>query len=83
MSYWREGNPVQDVVMENGVPTQFTWRGQVHPIKQIANQWRIDDGWWEQRIWQDRFKIITTTGLMVILAHDLVTDIWFTVREYD
>ena len=83
MSYWRAGDPVQDVEVENGVPRRFTWQGQVHTVSAIANVWRIDDAWWQQRVWQDRFKLITTTGLLVILSHDLLTDAWRLIRVYD
>lgn len=83
MSYWREGVPVQEVVSEQGVPIRFTWQGHVHPVQKIANIWQIDDSWWQQRVWQDRFKVITTTGLLLILAHDLVTDEWRLIRVYD
>ncbi len=83
MSYWREGDPVTDVDVENGLPKRFTWRGKVHLVSDIANTWRIDDGWWQQRVWQDRFKLITSTGLLVILSHDLITEEWRVIRSYD
>ncbi len=83
MSYWREGVPVQEVMSEQGVPIRFTWQGHVHPVQKIANVWQIDDSWWQQRVWQDRFKVITTTGLLLILAHDLLTDEWRLIRVYD
>ena len=83
MSYWRAGDPVKDVEVEHGVPRRFTWQGQVHTVSAIANVWRIDDAWWQQRVWQDRFKLITTTGLLVILSHDLLTDAWRLIRVYD
>ncbi len=83
MSYWREGDPVTDVDVESGLPKSFTWRGKVHLVSDIANTWRIDDGWWQQRVWQDRFKLITSTGLLVILSHDLITEEWRVIRSYD
>ncbi len=49
----------------------------------VANVWRLDDAWWQQRVWQDHFKLITTTGLLLILAHDLITDEWRVIRTYD
>ena len=84
MSYWRAGDPVQDVQTENGSPTCFSWQGQVHVVHIIANVARIDDGWWQQqRVWQDHFKLVTKTGLLVILSHDLITDKWLLIRVYD
>jgi hypothetical protein len=83
MSYWRAGDAVQDVEAENGLPTRFTWQGRVHEVKAIANVWRLDDAWWQQRVWQDRFKLITTTGLLLILSHDLLSGEWRLLRVYD
>jgi hypothetical protein len=83
MSYWRQGEPVADVEFEEGIPTRFTWRGRMHPIKDIANVWRIDDAWWHERVWRDYYKLITATGLLVILAHDLTSNEWRLIRIYD
>ena len=83
MSYWRVGDPITDIDVENGIPKRFTWQGRSHTVRAIANVWRIDDGWWQQRAWQDHFKLTTTTGLLIILSHDLVTDEWRVIRVYD
>ncbi len=83
MSYWRTGDPITDIDVENGIPKRFTWQGRSHSVRSIANVWRIDDGWWQERVWQDRFKLITSTGLLVILSHDLITDEWRVIRTYD
>ncbi len=83
MSVWQPGDPVSDVVVEDGRPARFTWQRQIHIVQRIANVTRVDDGWWQQRVWQDRFKLITTTGLLLVLAHDLAADSWAVVRLYD
>lgn len=83
MSYWRAGDPIKAIDVENGLPKRFTWQGRVHIVSAIANVWRIDDAWWQQRVWQDHFKLITTTGLLVILSHDLIIDEWLVIRVYD
>jgi len=83
MSYWRGGDPVRNIEVINGVPQRFTWRGQVHEVNAIANVWRIDDAWWQQRVWQDHFELITTSGVLLILAHDLLSDEWRMIRVYD
>ncbi|MEP7288609.1 MAG: DUF6504 family protein [Chloroflexota bacterium] len=74
---------MKDIETENGLPQRFTWQGRVHTVSAIANVWRIDDAWWQQRVWQDRFKLTTTTGLLVILSHDLLSDEWLLIRVYD
>jgi hypothetical protein len=83
MSYWRQGEPIADLTTDEGIPIRFTWQKRVHPIHDIANIWRVDDGWWHERVWRDYYKLITTTGLLVILAHDLITDEWRLIRIYD
>ncbi len=83
MSYWRTGDPVTGMETDNGDPQRFTWHGQVHTVSAIANVWRVDDAWWQQRVWQDRYKLTTTTGLLLILAHDLLSDEWRVLRTYD
>lgn len=74
---------MKEVAVENGLPKRFTWKGQVHIVNAVANVWRIDDAWWVQRVWQDHYKLITTTGFLVILSHDLLTDEWRLIRAYD
>jgi hypothetical protein len=83
MSFWRVGDPIDDVITDNGLPKRFTWQGRVHIVSAVANTWRIDDVSWQERVWQDRFKLITTTRLLVILSHDLLTDEWRMIRVYD
>ena len=79
---WSAGLLVEVGVSEDR-PARFQWEGKFHPIQGIANHWRVDLGWWRLRIWRDYFKVYTTTGLLVILYHDLVVDEWYLQRVYD
>ena len=83
MSDWRSGGPIKGMETHNGAPKRFIWQGQTHTVSDIADVWRIDDSWWQQRVWQDRYKLVTTTGLLVIVAHDLVSDEWWVIHPYD
>ncbi len=83
MSYFPQGDPVQNVKTLAGLPTCFTWQGELHPVRAVAKAWRVDNTWWVHRVWQDHFKLVTKTGLLLILAHDLIADKWFLVRLYD
>jgi hypothetical protein len=83
MSYWQHGDPVKNVKTLAGLPTCFTWQGEMHSVKRVAKTWRVDNGWWVQRVWRDHFKLLTKTGLLLILAHDLITDEWLLIRLYD
>ena len=83
MSFWKEGDPATVETDRMGLPTCFHWLGQSHPVQEISNVWRVDDAWWKGRVWRDHFKLITTTGLLVILSHDLTSDLWYITRLYD
>jgi hypothetical protein len=82
MAYWREGEPVE-VVVKQGVPISVNWQGRVHRIKGISKTWRVDTGWWRVRQRRDYYKLLTTTGLLLILAHDLISHEWRIFRVYD
>lgn len=82
MSYWRGGEPMTSVKAENGIPIQFTLEGKVYVIEKIARRRRLDDPLAEPRLFQDRFKVRTTNGGLLIIAHDLMADTWFAIRKY-
>lgn len=79
---WPDGDPIQ-VVGSNEVPGRFIWQGQHHPVADIAKRWRVHAGWWHDSTHRDYFKLTTTTGLLVIIYHDLHRDAWFLQRLYD
>ncbi|MCA0455372.1 MAG: hypothetical protein LCI00_15450 [Chloroflexi bacterium] len=78
------GGVLIDVALQNGaLPKHFRWQRRVHPVKGVTNTWRVDFGWWRLRIWRDYFKLHTTTGLLVVIYHDLLTDSWYLQTIYD
>jgi hypothetical protein len=81
--FWGNTQPIRVTTDEAGVPRAFSWCGRHYQVAHLANAWRFDDGWWEQRIWRDYFKVATNTRMLVVLYHDLCTDGWFLNREYD
>ena len=80
---WTSGDPITVTSEELGVPTAFTWHGQVHPVERIANRWRVDEVWWTARVWRDYFKLTTTTGWLVIVYCDLEMGGWYLQRLYN
>ena len=80
---WPDGDPVGVWSDRWGTPQRFTWHGDSHQVQGIAKRWRVDQGWCRQRIWREYFKLYTTTGLLVILFRDLLTDQWYLQRLYD
>lgn len=79
---WSSGVRIQ--VWLNGVsPARLRWNGHVHAVQIVANQWRVDLGWWRLRVWRDYYKLVTTSGLLVVVYHDLIGDEWYIQRVYD
>jgi hypothetical protein len=80
---WQNGATIQVRVDELGVPDSFTWQGRKHPVTRIVRTWIADDQWWRKRIWREYFKLTTKSQMLVIVYHDLVSDLWFLQRLYD
>ena len=80
---WTPGDPLRDVVGTEGLPQRLIWRGRTHPVEHIDRRWRVDNEWWRQRVWRDYFQLSTTTGLLIVVYHDLLADRWYLQRLYD
>lgn len=84
MSRWYpEGDPIKVMTDSLGVPRSFTWRGKRHPVVRVTRRWRIDEDWWRNRVWREYFKLVTRTGMLVEIYHDLLGSKWFVQRIYD
>lgn len=82
--FWADRLPVTVETTGDGLlPAAIRWRGGCHPVANILHRWRVDTGWWEIRTWRDYFRLQTTSGLLVVLFHDLTTDRWALERLYD
>ncbi len=80
---WVAGIRIKVFLNPGGLPQQGHWGGRTHPVQEVVHHWRVDAGWWRLRIWRDYYKLVTTTGLLVVVYHDLVRDEWFLQRIYD
>jgi len=80
---WSEGQPITIQSKKGEGPETFLWQGQKHHVEEITRRWRVDMGWWRERIWRTCFKLITDTGLLVIVYQDLNDDQWYLHRMYD
>ena len=65
------------------IPDHFSWHQSEHRIEEILEIWRIDIDWWRTQKWRTYFRLITNTGLLVIIYQDLVNEKWFLQRLYD
>lgn len=66
-----------------GRPLRFTWQGQTHPVDTITRQWRVHADWWRTAAWRAYYKLTTTSGLLVIIYHELPAGDWFLQRLFD
>jgi len=80
---WPIGDPIRVTADPLGTPQSFTWQGRRHPVTRVTRRWRIDVDWWRGRVWREYFKLVTRTGLLVEVYHDLVDGGWFVQRLYD
>ena len=80
---WPEGVLITVRADYLAAPRFVTWQGAVHPVEKIAKRWRVDQGWWQNRVWREYFKLTTKTGLLVIVYRDLLTGEWYLQRLYD
>ncbi|MCA9873162.1 MAG: hypothetical protein KC441_05890 [Anaerolineales bacterium] len=88
--FWPEGLPILVAADAQERPYRFTWQGRSHQVVYIAQQWRVDTGWWRSggdngdgRVWRAYYKLTTDTGLLLILFQDLSSGEWFLQRLYD
>ena len=84
MTYlWPDGTPIS--VQHNNLlePQAFTWQGQTYRVQAIAKRWRLDQEWWQQRVWREYFKLTTINGLLVVVYYDLSCGNWYLQRIFD
>ena len=81
--FWAKGKLIHVVSDELGEPKRFEWQRGTHQVDAIARQWRVDLDWWRIRVWRDYFKLVTNSGLLVVIYRDLLSDQWYLQRLYD
>ena len=80
---WIPGQRIKVDPDEWGAPIRFRWQRKQHRVERVISRWRVDEDWWAQHIWREYFKVITKTGLMVIIYRDFVNGSWHFERLYD
>lgn len=81
--FWPHGVPISVTYDELATPITFVWEGHRHPVASILQRRRVDTDWWEQRVWREYFKLITASGLFVLIYHDVLAGEWRLQRLYD
>lgn len=82
---WPDGSPILVSVATNAAaaPLSFVWQGRAHDVEMITRHWRVRTDWWRVPAWRAYYKLTTTSGLLVIIYHDLNSGEWFLQRLYD
>ena len=80
--FWRQGRGIQ-VKVVNDLPIQIEIDAVMHLVLDIEQRWRIDEGWWSQRVWRDYFKLHTHEGWFIEIYQDLTNQKWYLQRVYD
>ncbi len=60
----------------DGQPFLIQWRGKEHYIERISNSYCVPDGTFESPIWREYFQIITFSGWLMLIYHDLLAGEW-------
>ncbi len=81
--FWSDGIPIEVTVDALATPAAFAWRGRYHTVDRVIERWRVDEGWWKRRAWREYFQLVTHSGLLVLIYHDVRIDQWRLQRVYD
>ncbi len=81
--FWPDGVPITVACNDLATPVAFKWEGNEHVVIQIIDRWRVDEGWWRRRIWREYFQLVTRSGLLVLIYHDIRAAEWSLQRLYD
>jgi uncharacterized membrane protein (DUF2068 family) len=81
--FWPNGLAIDVTVDALAAPATFTLRGRRHRVARIVERWRVDEGWWQRRAWREYFQLITGSGLLLLIFHDVRSGQWYLQRLYD
>ena len=81
--FWPDGVPIVVTCDELATPLAFVWEGHRHSTERIVDRWRVDEGWWQRRVWREYFQLTTRSGLLVLIYHDVRAGEWRLQRLYD
>ena len=74
---------IEVAVDERGIPRIVRLVDKEVPVANIADTWRIDDGWWRPEAEQVKrlyFELTLENGSHLTLFHDLVHGSWHAQR---
>lgn len=81
--FWPDGLAIEVTTDSLAAPLSFSWNGRRHHVTRIVERWRIDEGWWKRRAWREYFQLVTHSGLLALIYHDVRAGQWRLQRVYD
>lgn len=81
--FWPDGVPIAVEYDALATPLVFGWDGHRHVVERVLDRWRVDEGWWQRRVWREYFQLTTRSGLLVLIFHDVRAQEWRLQRLYD
>ncbi|MEO1644103.1 MAG: hypothetical protein AAFR67_02870 [Chloroflexota bacterium] len=69
--------------LHDGRLIAFHWHDREHGILLVTQHWRIDVAWWRVRMWRDYYRLVTDSGYLVLVYHDLLHQRWYLQKLYD
>ncbi len=94
--FWSDGVPVSVPAptdeLPDGAPGGFEHRSRPHRVQGVSNHWRVHSAWWPEALaahgvevetWRDYWEVLTDTGLLCVLYHDLIGGAWYLERIHE
>jgi len=81
--FWADGVAIAVTCDALATPQAFIWEQQRHIVLTVCDRWRVEEGWWRQRVYREYFQVVTRSGLPAEIYHDVLTARWYLQRVYD
>jgi hypothetical protein len=66
-----------------GVPVSLTRNGRRERVTGIYQRWRLSDQWWGKKVERDYFRIGTSSGIVLDICRDSISNRWYLDKIHD
>ena len=81
--FFADGQLIHMALDKFGLPGCFILDGQDYQVEGVSERWRVDEGWWQGRVWRDYYTLTTTNGGLMMVYYNLLAKTWHLARRYD
>ena len=57
-------------------------RGRAEKVREVSNHWRVQEEWWRRELLREYYRVITDSGKLCLIYHDLLGGGWYVERIY-